>query len=268
MSAPPQPAAAGGFAPPPFVSRGRAPGAARRWWSGLTGRGRTALSISACIALALVAVLVVSAGTGNGAPRTTPEPRETRGAVSRVSDSIVRELESVGLTVLSWRLRTLLDRMASVAPEVERKLSELSQVVQGGLCGGMVARLQQVPDVLMLESEDEVPGDPEGSWRYANRLADEYLPVFEQCRRELASLRPRLVSLGPVPLRAPLEMLLGSCDLQLDAAGSFVRALRLVRDCDPMTVGQALELAQSASSGIAEGSASLEGAVDSIALVR
>lgn len=270
MSAPFQPTSAGGFAPPPFLARSRGRSKVRGWWSGITGHGRIALSACACLAIAMVVVLVVSAGAGNGANRvrTHPRPQPSTGTLTLISDSAVRNLETVRVSLLSYRLKTILARLAAVAPAVERKLRELSRVVQGARCEGYIALVFQVSDAgkAPARASGDIPEDPEGVWRYANGLADTYLPIFKQCQRELESLRPGLVEVGtPRPMKKPRDLLLQSCDLQLEAARAFVRGLKLIKDCNEMTVGQALEIVQSAAADVEKGTACLNGAVDSLA---
>ncbi len=218
----------------------------------------------------MVVVLVVSAGAGNGATRVRTHPRQEprTGTLTVLSDSLVRNMETVRVSLLSYRLKTILARLAAVAPAVERKLTELSRVVQGARCEGYVARVFQVCDAgkTPARASGDIPEDPEGIWRYANGLADRYLPVFRQCQRELESLRPGLVEVGPpLPMTKPRDLLLESRDLQLEAARAFVRGLELIKDCNEMTVGQALEIVQGAAADVEKGTARLDSAVDSLA---
>jgi hypothetical protein len=229
------------------------------------------MSIFACVAIALVVVLVVSAGAGNGATRvrTHPKPRPDRGTLSLLSDSLKKNLEEIRISLLSFRLKTILNKVTAVAPAFERRLLELSRVVQGGRCEGYVAEVLQVCDApkVVAGTDADVPEDPEGAWRYANELADAYLPLFKEYLRELQSLRPSLVEVGtPRPLKMSRDLLLKSCNLQLKATRAFIRGLELVRDCNEMTVGQALELVREAVATVGEGTVSLQGAVDSLAL--
>lgn len=214
-------------------------------------------------------VLVVSAGAGNGA-QVAPEPDRApaRAAVSPTGETLLGSLEAVRASILSNRLKATLDLLTSVAPEVERKLGELSRVVQGGRCSVYLAALPQVSDAGRAgwRAAGEVPEDPEGIWRYANGLADSYLPDLKRSTRELRRLRPALLEAGAfTTFRGCRVLLLESCNLQLSGTRSLVRALELVRDCNEMTAGEALELARWAQRDLSESTDRLQEAVDSIA---
>lgn len=262
MRAPFQPTRAPGFSQPPFLTtRGRR---RRRsgWWSGVIARDKAAVFLSGCAVVAMVIVLMASAGTGNGATGVLePDRTPARAAVSLTDESMLRSVEALRVTVLSGRLKATLDLLTSIAGEVEGKLGDLSRVVQGGRCSLYLAALPVVSDAGFpgLRAAGVVPEDPEGTWLYANELADSYLPGLERSALELRRLRSALVEVGFLgPLKGLRGILLESCDLQLSGTRRLARGLKLVRDCNEMTVGEALELSQWAVRELAEGTALLE----------
>lgn len=270
MSAPYRPAGASGFVQPPFLAvRGRKE-RRRGWWSGVTARGKAAVLLSAGIAAALAMVLVFSAGAGNRAP-SAPEPGRApaRAGLSLAGESLLRNLEALRVSLISSRLKSTLDFLSSIAPEVERKLGELSRVVQGGRCGVYLAALPQASDAgrAGLQAPGGIPEDPEGIWRYANGLADSYLPDLKSSTRELRRLRADLLEAGVfTAFRSSRGLLLQCCNLQLSGTRSLVRALELVRDLNEMTAGEALELAQWAVRDLGGGTARLHSALEPLAI--
>jgi hypothetical protein len=264
---------ASGFAPPPFVARPGRKRPKRGWWSGLNGHGKLAVYASACLILALIAVLVFSAGDGNGAVQSRRKPAPGKTSLTTIVNAFTGTFGALRLLTFSNRLQAILTGLSTSAPALERKLSELSRVVQGARCQGYLAEVLQLSDAGGLHpavnvarvSDGPVPEDPEGIWRYANDLADSYVPPFKESLAQLESAWHGLTAVGlPAPLSSPNDLLLGSCDLQLKAMRQCIQGLEVVRNCDEMTVGQACELVQDAVAKINEARAWLSRADDAL----
>jgi len=273
MVSPLRPAGARGLTPPAFLAGKRSRGRARGWWSGLNGRGKAVTYTAACVAIALLVVLVVSASVGHGAtPVTKHPPQKTSiGPLSSITTTITNNLEALRLSILSYRLKVILGKVTATAPELGQKLTELSRVVQGGRCQVLIA--SAAPFDLSADSSQVEPPldptDPEQVWRYANRLSDTYLPRFRGFLKEIQSARNELAAVGiPAPLKPPDDLLLESCDLQLEASRRCVRGLEYLRDCNEMTVGEASELVGSAVGLVNESTARLGKAICSLSRGR
>jgi hypothetical protein len=231
----------GSFAKPPFIAGPHRKGPSRGWWSGLTSGGRLAVYASAVLIVSLVAVLMISAGDGNGASiKTRGNAYVADSGLAEVAKSVVDSLGTLRQSVFAYRLKVILQKLSKSAPELQRKLAKLSQVVQGDRCQGYLAQVVLLTDA---GSGISVPRDPEGIWRYANKLADDYIPVFQKYLAEIQDLRPKLPAIGlQKPLSESGDQLLKSCDLQVEAMNKCIRGLEKLRDCNEMTVGQASEL--------------------------
>lgn len=264
---------ASGFAPPPFVARPGRKRPKRGWWAGLNRHGKLAVYASACLILALVAVLVFSAGDGDGAVPSRHKPAPGTTSFTTIVNAFTGTLSALRLSTFSNRLQAILGALSTSAPALERKLSELSRVVQGARCQGYLAEVLQLSDAgrphpavnVASVSDGPVPEDPEAIWRYANDLADRYLPSFKEYLAQLESVWHGLTAVGlPAPLASPNDLLRGSCDLQLKAMRQCIQGLEVVRNCDEMTVGQACELVQDAVAKINEARAWLSRADDAL----
>jgi hypothetical protein len=191
---------------------------------------------------------VIATGNGNGAAvKTTRNDYSADSGLAAVAKSVVESLGTLRQSIFANKLKTILDQLSASAPELKRKVTKLSQVVQGDRCGGYLARVVQLSDT---GSGGSIPRDPEGIWRYANKLADSYIPRFKQYLAQIEVIRPRLPAIGLAqPLLESSDLLLKSCDLQLKAMRQCIRGLEKLKDCNEMTVGQALELV---SDGVAK----------------
>ena len=246
----------GNFAPPTFVLHPRGSRRSQGWWSGLTGHGKLAIYASALVIITLVAVLVISVGDGNGAAlKTRGNAYAADSGLAAIAKSVVNSLGTLRQSIFAYKLRIILNQLSVSAPELQRKLSKLSQVVQGDRCQGYLAEVAQLSDA---GSGVSVPQDPEGIWRYANKLADSYIPLFKKHLTQIVGLRPRLPAIGlPMPLAESGNLLVKSCDLQLKALRECIRGLEILRDCNEMTVGQASELVRDGVAKVSEANACL-----------
>ncbi|GEM_PF-6858875 len=263
--------AANGLTAPPFIARSNNGNGRGGWWSSLDRRGKLTTYAALVLAIAMVVVLVISAGAGNGATRVERQTRHKAevGALGTVARGITKNLEALRLSIVSYRLKLILGKVTATAPELEKKLSELSRVVQGGRSSVLIARADQLSDVPLETSDSDIPETPEGVWRYANNLADSYLPRFGAFIQEIKSARQELVVIGASPeLQKSNDLLLRSCDLQLKASAQCTRGLEFIKDCNEMTVGEASELISSAVSMVKEGGTCLQKAISALAHSR
>ena len=215
-----------------------------------------AVYASALMIITLVAVLVISAGDGNGAAlKTRGNAYAADSGLAAITKSVVDSLGTLRQSIFAYRLRVILNQLSVSAPELQRKLSKLSQVVQGDRCQGYLAEVVQLSDT---GSGGSVPQDPEGIWRYANELADSYIPLFKKYFAQIEEVRPKLLAIGlPMPLSESGNLLLKSCDLQLKAMRQCILGLEKLRDCNEMTVGQASELVRDGVAKVSEANACL-----------
>jgi hypothetical protein len=191
--------------------------------------------------ITLVTVLTISAGDGNGASlKTRNNTYAADSGLAAVARSVVESLGTLRQSVFAYRLKVILQKLSESAPELQRKLAKLSQVVQGDRCQGYLAQVVVFSDA---GSGTSLPKDPEGIWKYANKLADDYIPIFQKYLAEIQDLRPKLPAVGlQKPMSESSDQLLKSCDLQIKAVNQCIRGLEKLRDCNEMTVGQASEL--------------------------
>ena len=249
-------AGSGNFATPPFIVQPRRRRTSRGWWSGLTGGGKLAVYVVMLLIITVSAVLAISAGDGNGdALKSRGIANLADSGLAAIADSVMDNLGTLRQSIFSHRLQIILNRLSASAPELQRKLTQLSRVVQGDRCQVYTAKVAQFCDA---RSPGSVPRDPEGIWRYANRLADFYIPIFKKHLVEIEGIRPKLPAIGlPAPLSEWNDLLLKSCDLQLKAMRQCIQGLKKVRDCNEMTVGQASELVSDGVAKVKEASACL-----------
>jgi hypothetical protein len=249
-------AGSGSFAKPPFIAKTHRRRTSRGWWSGLTGGGKLAVYAVTLLIITFSAVLAISAGGGNGTPlKPSGIAYVADSGLAAIAESVMDNLGTLRQSIFSHRLQIILNRLSSSAPELQRRLTQLSKVVQGDRCQGYLAEVAQLSDASLPRS---VPRDPEGIWRYANKLADFYIPVFKGYLTEVERIQPQLPAIGlPAPLSEWNDLLLKSCDLQLKAMRQCIQGLKKLRDCNEMTVGQASELVGDGVAKVREASACL-----------
>jgi hypothetical protein len=209
--------------------------------------------VSVLLVIALFAVLGVSAGSGNGAA-VQPKVEKKVASESTLKDlaiTINSNLMKINITLGSLRLKTLLAKVAALAPQVQARVLEVSKVVQGARCQGYIARLASVNDTGKpgkKESSKYAPNDPEDVWRYANRVARLNLPRFKSLLEEAFDGHTALVALAIPQATGPAhEQLLEQSCSTYTALRYYIRGLELLTDVNEMTVGQAVELYQKAT---------------------
>jgi len=270
MSPPLRGAMAAGYTPPPFVRgkrrrtrphTGRGPGG---WWKGLNSQGKMAMYIVALLGISLVATLAFSSGDGNSATVRPKVDRAPEATLKNITEAISEGLLSLELELGSLKLKSLLRKISAIAPMIQSKLARISKVVQGARCQGYIATLEVVSDSggkepTQVATRAPMPDSPEGMWRYARRLAQANLPLFQMLQDEALAGHAELLALAvPVPQGPRHKLLLENSGLALRALSNYVRALELIKDVNEMTVGQAVELFQKASGMILGAAVSLD----------
>lgn len=259
---------AGDPSPPPFLSPERGGGKVRRWWRGLTVRSKAGIAAAAGIIVVVVAVSWITAAMTNGDSARPPIVATTtlsRTTVSHFTGTVC----TLRLSGLAHSAGDTVDRASGTTSQLLAEISYLSRSTGRGLFHARSPEAARPPGA----GAGRTPGSgepPKTDWdrgpdgeaemiRNGNRIAEQYIPLYQSYEGEMEAVRVEAERLVPPPrLEASRDMLLVSCDTLSGAMAEYVRGLELLRDTNHEKVLEADKVIQNATRMMYEGANGLQ----------